>query len=289
MDSLSSVDWHDFFVFRNLDYRATFYRLLCSASWSPLGPSSSFKVPKDCCTWSFTGNIPRSVWYLHHCATCPRNMESQSRVSKEIGASGSFHDRIHVCSSTCWWLLSMTYWPKPAGSLPVAWLCISEFWRGNKKTLLGMLTNHTCACKRYQSSYKYYQVERKLTWISFVETYVAIIVSCAPASFSFWRNHIATTKLFSNIWSLLVSSRSTDSATKKSERGPPGVKCPSSRPPRRLPQNEYFELQGPEQRHRNRTSTEIQHLGKYLTTDTGTTVSLMTVWTLPITKACSVS
>lgn len=44
--------------------------------------------------------------------------------------------------------LSMTYWPKPAGSLPAAWLCITDCWRGNMKTLLGMLPNHTCACKR---------------------------------------------------------------------------------------------------------------------------------------------
>ena len=152
-----------------------------------------------------------------------------------------------------------------------------------------MLPNHTCACKRYQSSYNYYQVERKLTWISIVETYVAIIVSCAPAFFSFWRNHVATTKLFSTLWSLLVSSRSTDSATQESERGPPGVKCPPSRPLRGLPQNGYLELQEPKQQHRNRTSTEIQHFGKYLKPETGTTISLMTVWTLPVTKASSVS
>lgn len=108
-----------------------------------------------------------------------------------------------------------------------------------------------------------------------METYVAIIVSCTPAFFSFWRNHLATTKLFSTLWSRLVSSRSTDSATKGSEKGPPGVKCPPSRPPRRLPQNGYFELQKPELQHMNRTV--IQPFGEYLTPEPGTIVNSIAI------------
>lgn len=120
-----------------------------------------------------------------------------------------------------------------------------------------------------------YQVERKLTWISFVETYVAIIVSCSPAFFSFWRNHLATTKFFSTLWSRLVSSRSSRSATKGSERGSSGVKYPSSKSPQPLPQNGYFELQESERQQKNFTA--IHPPGEHPAPEPGTIIKSIAI------------
>ena len=98
MGSPLGVLWYSTLVPRNMDYYTTCKLLLHSASWIPLGYRSIFEMSKDCCDWSYTRNFLRHCGYFHRCATSPRNIPSQSRVSEEIGSSWSFHDCSHVFS-----------------------------------------------------------------------------------------------------------------------------------------------------------------------------------------------